>query len=137
MDSSTLIDQWEFHQLISSLDSINSHLFFEMRESKKKNKMTENLGKIFIDLSRKIASKYKIVDDFNREEIIFEGAYDACMHWHRFDIDKSYNALMYMTQIIKSGHAKYWCRESRASRAKESIDVTYSICDYNEDIIHI
>lgn len=123
MNVTDYISQWEQEQerlFYCNLYMFDSNLnrerrinvLYEMKKSKEQGFISDTLGTIFIELSRKAVTTY--YNNFGEElkkDMIQTGCLNACQHWHKFNPKKTHRVIPYLLCIIKSGFAKFCHRE--------------------------
>jgi DNA-directed RNA polymerase specialized sigma24 family protein len=84
----------------------NSDLLREIELSHKQNRMTEELGKMIIELTKRYAKHPKYSNIYSHEEDMKAFAIMTVVKvWRSFDPEKSNNPFAYFTQILR--HAFY------------------------------
>ena len=124
MNKTEYIKRWEYLQEImawlekkSNLNTVqdasyNQNLLYEVVVCQRKKEISDRLGVMFLDIATKLANKYNCNDEI-KQEMIQTGVTDACHHYNKFNFYRSTNAFAYVVQIIKSGFAKEYRRQTR------------------------
>jgi DNA-directed RNA polymerase specialized sigma subunit len=103
MNDIDIISKWEHNQYINSR-CYDNPVYKEIVLSNEQGKETDELVKIFCDLSESLASRFNINKD-DKDDLIQEGVLAALKYWKHFNIERTINARSYIIQIIKSSQA--------------------------------
>ena len=109
----SIIRAWEYEQRLRSLDRYD--LNFEMAISRKKGRITENLGRIFIEMATRLMNRYKLSEDVKKDGIN-NCVLMACRYWDKFDPERADDAWPFMVQIMKSSFAGFYRKEDEYKR---------------------
>lgn len=96
-----------------------------------KNRVPEEIGRIFIDMATKLANRFNFTGYTFKEDMIGDGILNAIEAINNFDPTKSANPFAYFTQVI------YWCYVRRIQKEnkdhKTKMEFAFSIDAFVQD----
>jgi len=123
MNSSNLIENWEFDQL--AIVDPNFALLKEIRKSKTQGHATARLGEMFLEMSQRLYDKSfgeRLPKDV-KDDFVAYGALDAVQYYDRFNEEISQKPMIYIYQIIKSSFAKATTKILRPRHYEDVISI--------------
>lgn len=111
----------------------NSLLVKELVDSHNQNKLTEKAILMFMLMTDKILSKFYWEKEEWREDCFAYAILKVYDVWEKYDVEKSYNAFSYFTQVIKNAIYYQFKEIHGKSKSPSKRTITYSnILDSNK-----
>lgn len=101
----------------------NRDMMEEVRKSKAQGRLTENLGKMFILLCRRYATRPNLIGYSYNEDMQSAAILNLCRTWASFNEEKSNNPFAYYTQCIKNSFNYYLNNEKRERQVRDELRV--------------
>ena len=103
----------------------DEQLLSEIKKSKDRNKITDNLALMLYEIAERSNRKLSYKDESDREDCIM-GALEILLNkWHKFDINKGQKPFAYYTQIAKHGFAKSW-KDLHKIKTSDKISINHN-----------
>lgn len=109
MNAEVFISKWEEEQELNSR-CIDNPILKEVITSKKQDKITDNLARIFYKISTDVVNRFVFLNEDAKQELIQNCVYDACKFWKNFNEKRYEDAEIYLIQIIRSSISSYYYR---------------------------
>ena len=99
----------------------NVDLLVEINNYKTTGVMSENLGKMLLEIANNFSSKGNFVSYTWREDLVADGVLTCIKYLKNFDTSKSSNAFSYITQIYYHSFLNYIKVQNKHSDIKDHL----------------
>jgi DNA-directed RNA polymerase specialized sigma subunit len=121
----------------------NKDMLLELKKSKKDGKMTTELTKMIMLLTRRYAEHPWFVNYTYNNDMQSFALLTVVKFWDRFDLEKGSNAFAYFTQIIKRAFQQYKLQEKKHRTIRDLLLVEHGetpsytfMSEYDDDNYH-
>jgi len=107
--------------LVSKNYVSNAELLEEIKQFKNTGKMSEELGKMIIDIATNFSNKGNFIGYTWRKDMVNEGILTVVKYLKNFNTEKYSNAFAYITQIIYHSFIAYIKKQNKHSVIKNAL----------------
>ena len=105
----------------------NNEMFKEVIKCQLDDQISDKLGRMFMIMSRRIATKPNFSGYSYKEEMIGNGVVACCGALHKFDPDKSTNTFAYYTSIIHNAFIQILNKEKKQQDIRDALLVNQNM----------
>ena len=99
----------------------NSDLLIELKKSREQDRVTENLGAMFLALVKRYASIPRFSGYSYNDEMQLFALFTLCKVWKGFDAERFNNPFAYFTQIVHNSFHQLDNRERRQRDIRDAL----------------
>lgn len=99
----------------------NSEMFKEVLKCQENDKLSEELGTMFMIMAKRIATKPNFSGYSYKDEMIGNGVVACCGALHKFDPNKSENTFAYYTSIIHNAFIQILNKEKKQQDIRDAL----------------
>jgi DNA-directed RNA polymerase specialized sigma subunit len=105
----------------------NQEMFKEVLKCQSNDQISDSLGKMFMIMSRRIATKPNFSGYSYKDEMIGNGVVACCAALHKFDPEKSENTFAYYTSIIHNAFIQILNKEKKQHDIRDALLVSQNM----------